>query len=135
MKNAGDELKTLNALKPELDDMAAAAVGETIDTLGYESCVFTVAFGATAGSPTSIDYNADFYESDNSDMSGETLISSNAIGTDPTTADTEEYALDLRARKRYVRLKMDGTVVGGSTPTIGVAATVALAQAKYKPAV
>jgi hypothetical protein len=135
MKNAGDELKTLNALKPELDDMAAAAVGETIDTLGYESCVFTVIFGATAGAPTSIDYNADFYESDNSDMSGETLISSTAIGTDPTTGDTEEYDLDLRARKRYVRAKLDGTVVGGTTPTIGIAATVSLGQAKYKPAV
>ena len=135
MKNAGDELKTLNALKPELDDMAADAVGEIIDRLGYDSCVFTVAFGATAGSPTSIDYNADIYESDNADMSGATLISSTAIGTDPTTADTEEYAVDLRSRKRYIRLTMDGTVVGGSTPTIGVAATVSLGQASIKPAV
>ena len=135
MRNAGDELKTLNALKPELDDMAAAAVGETIDRLGYDSCIFTVAFGATAGSPTSIDYNADIYESDNSDMSGEALVSSTAIGTDPTTGDTEEFALDLRSRKRYTRIKLDGTVVGGSTPTIGIAATVVLAQAKYQPAV
>ena len=135
MRNAGDELKSLNALKPELDDMAAAAVGETIDRRGYESCVFTVVFGATAGAPTSVDYNADIYESDNSDMSGETLVSSTAIGTDPAAGDTEEFAVDLRSRKRYTRIKLDGTVAGGTSPTIGIAASVTLAQAKTLPAV
>ena len=95
MKNAGDELKTLNALNPELDDMAAAAVGNTIDTLGYDSCVFTVAYGATAGAPTSIDYAHKIYESDNSDMSGETLVSNTASSTDPAAASTQEIAEDL----------------------------------------
>lgn len=135
MKNAGDELKTLNALKPELDDMAAAAVGEIIDTLGYDSCVFTVAYGATAGAPTSIDYDHVISESDNADMSGSTVVSTTASATDPATGTTQEIAEDLRSRKRYLRLSPDGTVVGGTTPTIGIAATVSLGQAKYKPAV
>ena len=135
MKNAGDELKTLNALKPELDDMAAAAVGEIIDTLGFESCVFTIAYGATSGSPTSIDYSQVISESDNADMSGSSVVSSTASATDPAAGSTQEIAEDLRDRKRYLRLSPDGTVVGGSTPKIGIAATVALGQAKYKPAV
>jgi len=135
MRNAGDELKSLNALNPELDDMAAAAVGNTIDRLGYDSCLFTVAFGAPGGAPTSIDYNYDIYESDNSDMSGETLVSRTASVTDPAAGATAEIAVDLRSRKRYTRIKLDGTVVDGTSPTIGISAVVALAQAKYQPAV
>ena len=135
MKNAGDELKTLNALSPELDDMAAVAVGNIIDRLGYESCVVTVVFGATAGTPSSVDYALEIYAGEASDMSDEALVSTVASDTDPAANSEQEINVDLRSLGRYVRIKADGTVVGGSSPTIGIAASISLGQAQYEPAV
>ena len=135
MRNAGDELKCLNALNPELDDMAAAAVGNTIDRLGYLSGVFTVVFGATAGTPDSVDYALEIYASEASDMAGEVLVSTVASSTDPAAGSEQEINVDFRTLGRYVRIKCAGTVVAGTTPTIGISAVAALGQVQYGPAV
>ena len=135
MEQTGESIKTLNALNPELDDGAAAASGNIIDRLAFDSAVFTVAFGATTGTPTSIDYVFKLEHGDASDLSDATDLSGATVSsdTDPSAGDVVELNVDLEPAKRYIRFVATGTYVGGTTPTVGIAATGALGESKTGP--
>jgi hypothetical protein len=137
MRDTGGDTKSLNALNPELDDAAAAAVGTVIDRLGFGSATIATVFGATAGSPDSVDYVLKLQEgdlangSDMADVVGETVNSPQ----DPAAGSVVEHNVRLAARKRYIRWVATGTIPGGSSPTIGISAVITLGEAKTLPAV
>jgi len=135
MKEAGGEIKVLNALDPQSDSGTLDA-GNIIDTLGFDSCVFAMLYGATGGSPTQVDDAVIIEEGDASDLSDAAAVTGATLAVqDPAAGQENELNMDLRSRKRYLRLSSTVTFTGGSSPTLLKAATCALAQSNILPAV
>lgn len=135
MKDTGGEVRVLNALDPQNDDGTLDA-GNIIDTLGFESCVFTMLYGANTGSATAIADAVKIEEGDASDLSDAADVTGATLAVaDPAAGDEAELNMDLRSRKRYLRLSSTVTFTGGSTPAIDKAASVVLGQANVKPVV
>jgi len=119
------------ALKSQAISTDTTTVGETIDTVGFEALEF---FFLTK-TVTDGDYAVDLYESDDSGMSGETIVSAEEmLGDIAYTDDTDD---DTAARvgyigkKRYVRAKVVST---NTTTGVDIISGVAvLANAHHKP--
>lgn len=135
MKDAGGEIKVLNALNPQSDDGTLDA-GNIIDALGYESCVFAMLYGANSGSATAIVDSVKIEEGDDSALSDAADVSGATLSVeDPAAGDTNELNMDLRSRKRYIRLSSTVVFTGGTSPEILKTATCALGQSYINPAV
>ena len=135
MKDAGGEIKVLNALNPQSDD-GTLDVGNIIDTLGYESCVFAMLYGANSGSATGIVDSVKIEEGDDSALSDAADVTGATLSVeDPAAGDENELNMDLRSRKRYIRLSSTVVFTGGTSPELLKSATCALGQSYINPAV
>ncbi|MCK5017952.1 MAG: hypothetical protein KAS32_12925 [Candidatus Peribacteraceae bacterium] len=134
MKDTGGEVKTVLAVIPQAK-VAGALNGTGIDRRGYNSLVVTALRGADAGGASA--WTCAVKVQDSADNSSFTDISgaTGSIAYDSSSSGSAEINLDLRAYKRYVRVVMTPAFTGGSTPSLLVAASVALGQASVKPAV
>ena len=97
------------ALKSQAIASDTTTVGETIDTAGYESIEFIF----LTKTVTDGDYAVDLYESDDSGMSGEALVSDAEMLGDISFADDTDDDTVARVgyigKKRYVRAKVVST--------------------------
>lgn len=122
-------VKVLPSVRP-IGAVAGAVNGVAIDTEGYADAMAVVMVGATTGSPSSFTVDAKVQESANG-TSGWTDISGAAITQVTAAAKTGEIAIPLRQRSahlRYVRVVITPAFSGGSTPTVGISASVILAN-------
>lgn len=128
----GAQVKVVAGIPPTNDDGTAAINGAAIDRLGFQSAVLQVANGAAAGAPTSYTVDAKLQESADG-STGWTDISGAAI-TQITADNSDEYVdVNLAGAKRYIRVVATTAFVGGTSPTVPVAATVVLDGAAEKP--
>lgn len=109
---------------------AGASSGAAIDRLTYAYCVFVCTTGATGGSPTAFSSAWKVEESADSsvwvDVSG-------ATATIATQNSEAEINVDCTGRLRYLRLVVQNSFTGGSSPTMGVGGTAVLGQSINKP--
>lgn len=131
--NMYDNVLAKNALVPQLIAGSSAIDGVTIDTLGFGSAIFSMILGATAGAPSAAVFTFAIWESDNSDMSGATIVSTQDTVDLPASGIEVEVSVDLESRKRYQRAKVTPAFTGGSSPSIATAVVAALGEPKYKP--
>jgi hypothetical protein len=132
MDLAGGSIKTLSALDPNSDTGGSAVDGNIIDRKGFESAVMTCLQGDTTGSPTSQSTVWKVEEGDASDLSDATDVTGATVTI--TTADTVgEINMDLRSRKRYIRLTQTTTFVGGTSPETRNGGSVTLGDPQVKP--
>lgn len=96
------------AFKIQTISTDTTTVGETIDMFGYESVVFSIQSAAvTTGVLTPA-----IYESDDSGMSGEAVVTADyligtiALATFGTSDDDAVKKIGYVGKKRYVRLKL-----------------------------
>ena len=131
--NVYNNTLTKNALVPQLIAGSSAIDGVTIDTLGFDSMVFTLMLGATAGAPSAAVFTFAIWESDNSDMSGATIVSTQDTADLPASGLDTEVSVDLEVRKRYQRTKVTPAFTGGSSPSIATSVSATLGEPKYAP--
>lgn len=129
--DVGAEVKVVAGFSPR------ASAGETIngaaiDRKDFQSCVLHARSGAVSGSPTTVAYDAKLQESADG-STGWTDIPGAAI-SQIAAADTEKHVdVNLAGAKRYIRVVAVIAFTGGTSPTLGVAATVVLGGAVVKP--
>ena len=131
--NLYDNVLVKNALVPQLIAGSSAIDGVIIDTKGFSSAIFSMLLGATAGAPSAAVFSFAIWESDNSDMSGATVISTEDTADLPASGIEVEVEVNTAGQKRYQRAKVTPAFTGGTSPSIATAVAVALGEAKYKP--
>jgi hypothetical protein len=134
MPGQGAENIQLNwAFQPQ-DSAAATITGDAIDRASFASMVMSHRCGTASGTPTSYTVDTKLQESDASgsgfaDVAGETLVQLTADNT------SDEKVVDLRGRKRYLKLVTTVAFVGGTSPKVEAAGAVVLCDPVVKPAV
>lgn len=131
--NLYDNVLVKNALVPQLIAGSSAVDGVIIDTKGFSSAIFSMILGATAGAPSAAVFSFAIWESDNSDMSGATVISTEDTADLPASGIEVEVEVNTAGQKRYQRAKVTPAFTAGTSPSIATAVAVALGEAKYKP--
>lgn len=128
-----DDIRVAQSVRPQ-PRAAGAFNGLAVDTEGFDDMMVTVAIGATTGTPSTFTVAANVQESANG-STGWVDIAGAAIVTATAVDRTAELRVDLRAvaRLRFVRVVVTPTYVGGTAPTIQVAAVVLLGQAERGP--
>ena len=104
--------------------VTGSVTGATIDVAKYESLKFTVNVGAVATADASNYLTVQMYEGDASDMSDETLVTTDLFGDNPvinaTTQANSTLEVGYKGVKRYGRLKVVET--GTADATFGATA-------------
>jgi hypothetical protein len=132
MDLAGGNVKCLDALSPNSDTGGSAVDGIIIDRKGFYSAVFNCLCGEVTGTPTSFDTAWKVEEGDASDLSDASDVT--GATADIIAEDTAgEINIDLRSRKRYLRLTQTTTFVGGTSPEIRNAGSCVLGDPDVKP--
>jgi len=107
-KELRNTTKAVIALAPVAVATDTTTVGLTIDTQGFESCLFNMMTGVL----TDGDYDFDIYHGDASDMSDE-AATTDIVGTMPDFSDDTDDAnvnsVAYVGDKRYLRLKVVST--------------------------
>jgi len=140
MKDTGGELLTKRAMSPQAISGSSAVNGVAIDRKGFESGVFTIASGAAGGTPTSFSMAIKVQHADASNFATPVDVTTaqnndGAVTATITAIDSEaEVNVDFRKLKRYVRVVVTPTFVGGSSPDLLVASSVALGECYINPA-
>lgn len=114
---------------------AAASAGTrtsaAIDRQGFNSCVLVAVSGAVSGSPTAQTLDAKLQESD--DQSTWSDVPGGAIAQITAANSIAEKDVNLRGRKRYIRVSETVGFTGGTSPTLGAASFVILGGADKEP--
>lgn len=123
--------KTAAALKSQAITTDTTTVGETIDRAGF----IALEFMFLTKTVTDGDYAVDLYESDDSGMSGEAIVSdAEMLGDISFADDTDDDAVasvGYIGKKRYVRTKVVST---NTTTGVDIISGVALlANAAHQP--
>lgn len=127
----GALLKVLKGINP-VASAAAVINGSAIDRSGFQSCVLSGQAGAAAGAPTA--RTVDFKLQESADGSTNWADISGAAVTTIIADNGEAHVnVNLAGVKKFIRIVATVTFTGGTTPTIPVAATVALGGAVTKP--
>ena len=133
MEDLGGSIKMLKALAPQV--VTAAASGAYVDRLGFQSAVFGINTGATAGVPTTYTTAWKVEESSESAITSATGWSAITSATGTVAVMNSESYIDvnLKGCKRYVRLVVTMTATGGSSPSVLCSGGVALGEAYLLP--
>lgn len=116
------------------DVAAGTRNSNAIDTRAYSSLVLVGHVGTAAGSPTS--FQADFSLEESADgATGWTAVANSATpaGTVPAAVVRKNFDKALLT-KAFIRVAEVVTLVGGTSPTLGVSSTVLLGGSQYPPA-
>lgn len=117
-----------------------AVTGKTIDRLGYDSCVFTIAFLAALTEAKTLTIAAEYQESaDNSTWDTAVALQAATLAATGDTGGSNEYGevefdLSLRSKKRYIRLNFTPDLTHTGTDTAIVVGTVQLGGKTELPA-
>ncbi|QKK28901.1 hypothetical protein FE844_004620 [Rhizobium indicum] len=119
MKDTYHDNKAVQALAPAV--VTAAVAGSAVDLAGFDSALFVINTGATAGSG---DFGVKLQESDTTmDADFADVASADRLGTVPATlAANSAYCLGYigSKRKRFVRVAV--TKAGGTSIALGATA-------------
>ncbi|MBN1253986.1 MAG: hypothetical protein JXA50_01765 [Deltaproteobacteria bacterium] len=131
MRDLGNEVKTLMAVKPQNQSGDGAVTGEEVDRLGFENCVIGFNAGAATGTPSAVAIACKLQECATSggsftDISGATV-------TIDAESQHKQLNVKLAGVKRYIKAVMTVAFTGGSSPTIDVGASIVLGNAKEVP--
>lgn len=143
MTDIGAALDVVSAFEPTaLDDSPSAGdLGTAIDRRTYDmpqSGVLHVRLGNATGSPTAIEVDAKVQHRETTTDDWEDL-GDQPNGEDPaiaqlTAADAQgSVNFNLVGAKRYIRVRVDVDMTGGTSPTILVVATFVLGGARDLP--
>lgn len=132
-RNIGGTLKQYTAHAAKIQSAATGSEGEIIDANDALSASFAVMTAAETGSATSLAVTAKLQHGDASDLSDAADFTDNSPYHDPqntvtiTAANTTaQWDWDLSGAKRYIRVVLDISFVGGTTPTIATCVSGAL---------
>jgi hypothetical protein len=131
-RNIGAQVKVERAIKPQAAG-AGTINGPAIDRLGFLSAVLHVGTGDVSGSPSAQTVDAKLQESADG-ATGWTDISGAAISQITSANAQAEKDVSLSGAKRYIRAVVTVSFTGGTSPTIGAAATVVLGGKDVLPA-
>lgn len=109
--------------------------GVAIDTTGFDNLMVSVEVGATTGTPTSFTVAAKVQESDDgstswTDVTGAAITTITAIDK---SAQISVVNTSGKTRKVWYRVVVTPAFVGGTTPTVAVAAIALLGGAERGP--
>ncbi len=130
-------------LTAKIGTVPEASSGDTVNGTGFdrtdwESLLLIVETGAATGTPSAvsvvskIQHSSDDGSSDAYADYTPTLGSASVTVAAASTAGS--VAVDLAEAKQYIRVVTTTTLTSGTTPTLGVAAVVALGGALVNPA-
>jgi hypothetical protein len=134
MKDTGGEIKTLAAVSCEVLAGAASATSEAIDRRGFDSCTFGIIIGEEGGTSPTYTVAAKVQSSATTGGTYADVTGATATFTDDTPDQYGEINMDLRGELGFLKLVITTSSTGGTSPTLNVAGTVTLGQAKDKPA-
>lgn len=127
----GAEIKVVAGFAPRAAS-AGTITGSAIDRDGFLSCVLHARAGDVSGGPSAQTYDVKLQDSADG-STGWADITGAAI-TQITAANGEKHVnVNLSGAKRYIRAVGTVGFTGGTTPTMDVAATVALGGAVITP--
>ena len=144
LTDIGGEISVIRSISPQAisgssDVNGANSVGDRTPSgdQEYMSGVLTLVTGATTGTPTTVSVACRLQDSADG-TSGWADIASSAGGPYAITAITAADSVasvnfNAKPIRRYVRAVATPTFTGGSSPTILIAATIALGGAQKKP--
>ncbi len=131
-------------IKPVVNVLAPAAAAEVdgaaIQTdgpgYGYLSCTLTLAVGAVAGAPTSFSAVATLEDSPDGATGWAPIADAPAVTPAVVAANTQATAnIGLRANRGFIRAAVVPTFVGGTSPSLDVAAVIVLGGGDELPAI
>lgn len=140
MKDTGGDILSKGSLRPQVVSGSSAVNGVTIDRKGFQSGVFTILAGAVAGVPTSFSMAIKVQHSDAANFAGPADVTTaenndTAVTATLTAINTDaEINVDFRILKRYVRIVLTPTFVGGSSPELLVGGSITLGECYLNPA-
>jgi len=114
----------------------SSAVNATgIDRIGHASLALIACTGATSGTPDSFSLAIKVQDSaDNSTFADYKPDGTNVASTTIIAADTlTELNVDLRGARKYVRVVVTPTFVGGTSPSVLFSSAVALGGSQKIP--
>lgn len=123
MRNIGQVVKTLTALRPQSDTGGSAVNGADISRRNYRHATFLIHTGAISGTPSASTVTVNIQHaavtSTYSNVSG-------ATGT-ITAANTDlELNVDCEGLNQYVRVTQTTGFTGGSSPAVLIGSTCVL---------
>lgn len=132
----GSAVWVAKAINPQA--AAAGAInGTSMDRMtageqGFRSCVCKLSVGATTGTPTSFTVDAKLQDSADGTTFADVSPAQNL--TQLTTANSEtRLGVNLLNLRRYVRMVVTPAFVGGTSPTVAVAAEFVFGGARKIP--
>lgn len=123
--NIGGYTTVTKSYIPKAETGGSAVNGGAVDRTGFLSCLMVVHSGAATGSPTSYTLAAKLQDSA---TSGGTYADITGAAITALTADNTVAlkAVDLSGAKAFIRMVVTVTFVGGTSPTLPVAAEIVL---------
>jgi len=128
MRHTNENVLVKTTLAP-ITKTTGAATSTAVDTLGYGDGVAVISVGAATGAPDSFAVNAKLQESVDAAFTSPVDIAGAAITAITTAGKTAEIPFTRQQRAaslRYIRALVTPTFVGGSSPAIGIGATIVL---------
>lgn len=125
MRDLMNNIHPVVAISPQVVADNTAAVGEWIDTLGYDSLTFLIGTGTLADADATFAVTLD--EADEDDQSDvDAVADTDLIGTEALASftfgdDDEARKVGYRGHKRYVRPTITPTGNGGDAPVCALA--------------
>ncbi len=120
MRNIGEVVKSLTALRPQQDDGSATINGADIDRKGYKHATFLIHTGAISGTPAA---NTVTVNVQHASVTSTYSNVSGATGT-ITAANTDlEINVNCEALNQYVKLTETAGFTGGTTPRVFIGST------------
>lgn len=138
--NIGSLIAGVQSVNPQASAASAGINGEAIDRVSHSmalSCVIHTETGAETGSPTGVSVQSTLQHSPDGNTWSNFLYDgvNTAQGSPITAASTaQDYPVDLSLADRFIRVTTSVAFTGGSSPTVGVVATVILGGENTLPA-
>lgn len=126
----GPRIKPVVAVAPIAADSAQTSAA--IDRHGYYSATLFVPNGAATGTPSSYTVNAKVQECDTSDGEFADVAGLTTPEID-ANAENGELDIDLRSRKRYLKVVVTPALSGGSSPKALISAILVLGDPNREP--
>lgn len=130
----GAYIKSVTGITPTNSAASATTAGAAIDRLGFETAVIHCLAGAVAGAPSAQSAIFKLQESDTTAAEDFADVTGAALAAMTTNNASGRLAVNLAARKRYIRIVCVVALTAGSSPTLPIAASGQLGGGRDLPA-
>jgi hypothetical protein len=128
----GKTAANLGAIPPQSND-GTLVNGSIIDRRGYRSGKLVFERAVVTGAPSAAALSLIIQHGNESNLSDAATYATLETALDILLAGQKDYLLNLAGAKRYVRVVMDTTYTGGTTPANVVAAQLVLGDRDVNP--